>query len=267
MRGATCVEQLRQAWLQAVFWMIGLFVLNLIIMSVVQDSETLTLYKDVFEQLPPALLSAFGLSDAQTLTSAEGFIAFAAYTYGILGLAVYGILSGMNITANDEDDGIMDVLLSLPLPRWQIIVERYAAYVLLTVLIALGSYVGIVLGAAFSSVEVNLGILFQGALNTILPTVTIMALTVLLTGFIRNKLLALGISGAVVLGSYLLNAIANAVNSDLVAALQRTSLFYYADSERVILDGLQLSNVLILVVISLACVVFALVGFQRRDVG
>ena len=48
---------------------------------------------------------------------------------------------GMRVTANEEDSGILDVVLSLPVRRWQVMVEKIAAYLVTIVMIALWSSV------------------------------------------------------------------------------------------------------------------------------
>ena len=85
--------------------------------------------------MPPLLLQAFGMTDAAQLATPAGFLDFGFFSYMMLVLAAYAVIAGLSVTANEEDRGIMDVLLSLPIPRWRLVVERFLAYALILVLI------------------------------------------------------------------------------------------------------------------------------------
>ncbi|MEO1645311.1 MAG: hypothetical protein AAFR67_08995 [Chloroflexota bacterium] len=88
MTGAIFTEQLKQSWRNAVYWGFGLGMLVFYVTAAIEDPATIDSYRGLLEALPPAMLSAFGLSSAELLTSAEGFIAFAGFAYGSLALAV-----------------------------------------------------------------------------------------------------------------------------------------------------------------------------------
>lgn len=266
MFGSIFIEQLKVSWRQALYWGGGLFCLNLMIMGVIQDVDVIEQYRVLLDRMPPLLLSAFGLSDVSVLTTPEGFIAFAAFTYGLLAMCVFGVLAGTAITANDEDDGIMDVLLSLPIPRRQVIVERFTAYAVITLAIALIAYLGIVAGTFITPLTLDLGILFQGAMNFVAPVILIIALTAFLASIITRKIFVLGIAGSVVIYSYLLYSFAGAVDLEWMRVVERFSFFYYSDAEQVALEGLALGNVALLLGIAVALIAVSLFTFERRDI-
>jgi len=75
--------------------------------------------------LPPALQQAFGL---QSLNTIEGFLAAELYAFGwVLLLGIYFAYAAASLVADDVDRGRMDMLLSLPVTRSKVLVEKYAS--------------------------------------------------------------------------------------------------------------------------------------------
>jgi ABC-2 type transport system permease protein len=58
------------------------------------------------------------------MASPEGFLGIMFFAYSPIVLAVYAVLSGVSIIGADEGRGRLDLLLSTPVKRWQVIVER-----------------------------------------------------------------------------------------------------------------------------------------------
>ncbi len=270
MTGVLFIEQLKQSWRQIFYWGIGLALLTFYITAVIEDPEVINQYSALLQSFPPAMLSAFGLSDAALLTTAEGFIAFAGFTYGGLALAVFAVLAGLNITANDEDSGMMNIILALPTPRWQVIIERFLAYTLILCCIVALLFVGIIAGSSFFNVELNIGTMILGSINLIPATLTIMAITTLIGSLFSNKLIVTSLAAGFVMVSYVLNIIAGAINTTeapIAAWIGRVSVFKYLDSEGVVLNqALNGGNITLLLGLALIAIVISLYAFENRDI-
>src|SRR5690606_37942930 len=98
--------------------------------------------------MPPTMLAAFGVGDdISILTTPEGLIAFGLFRKMALIFAAYPVVIGLRATANEESEGILDMVLTQPVPRMQFLFERFLAYVvniaLLMVLVIIGLYLGI----------------------------------------------------------------------------------------------------------------------------
>ena len=268
MSGTIFIEQLKNSWRQIVYWGGGLAFLAMFIMAILQDVTLITQYQQLLERLPSAILGAFGLSDAAALATPEGFIGFAALTYGTILMAVFAVVAGLDVTANDEDEGILDVLLSLPIPRWRVIVERSLAYGVIIVAIALLEFVGIVIGTFFTPLEINLMPLFLGCIGLIPAGLILMAVTVFLTSLISHKIIATGLAAGFALVSYVLSIIGSAVTEGSFGRmLGRISVWTYFDSQTVIQEGLNPANVVGLLALTLVLLLASLYAFERRDIG
>lgn len=72
---------------------------------------------------PEPLLKAFGVENLATM---EGFLASELYTFGwLLLLGLYFAYAAAGLVADDVERGRMDVLLSLPVTRARVVVEKY----------------------------------------------------------------------------------------------------------------------------------------------
>ncbi|MBI1277770.1 MAG: ABC transporter permease subunit [Anaerolineaceae bacterium] len=266
MNGVVFTETLRRGWRGMIYWGLGFGFYGLMIMLVVQDSNLLKQYGEISKALPPALLQLFG-GDATSLATPEGFLAYGFFGYLLLIFAVYAILSGLNITANDEDAGIMDMVLSLPLPRWRVVLEKFLAYSLMILGIVAISYVGLLIGTRFSALQIDGSRLFQATVNIIPATLLMLGFTALVGAVFRSKGTATAVAAFFVVGSYVLNFLGVAASGTFFDKVKALSFFSYYDHQGVILHGLSIGNVVILLVVTVICAGAAVWSFQRRDVG
>jgi ABC-2 type transport system permease protein len=92
--------------------------------------------------MPPIILRAVGVGDdLNYFASPEGFVAVGFFGKTLLVLAAYPVVMGLRVTVNEEDSGTIDVLLSLPVARWRVILEKFLAYVVTLVVIVAVLYV------------------------------------------------------------------------------------------------------------------------------
>jgi len=77
------------------------------------------------EAFPEPMIQAFNI---QTMASLEGFLAVELYMFGwVILLGLYFAYSAASIIADDIDRGRMDTLLSMPVSRPRLALERFAA--------------------------------------------------------------------------------------------------------------------------------------------
>ncbi len=266
MSGVVFKDTLRRGWRGMIYWGIGFGLYGVMIMMIVKDANILKQYAEISKALPPALLQLFG-GDAASMATPEGFMAYGYFGYLLLIFAVYAILSGLNITANDEDAGIMDMVLTLPLARWRLVLEKFLAYAVLIVGIVALSYIGLLIGSQFSALKIDNGRLFQATVNIIPATLLVLGVTALAGTVFRSKGTATAVAALFVVGSYVLNFLGLAASGTFFDKVKAFSFFTYYDHQGVIQHGLVVGNVLLLLIVTVVCAGAALWAFQRRDVG
>jgi len=199
-------------------------------------------------------------------TSPEGFMGIEFFSWIPLVLAVYGVMFGVNITSGEEDRGTIDILLSTPTPRWQVIVEKFLAYVVGVGLILGITAVVMLIGIAITpKMQGSEGTMFWGMLNIMPPMLFIGALTLLLSTLVRSPGRASGISAGIMIASYFINSLADMTNNALMGALQYLSFYKYFAPLTVASEGIDPGNFSILLLLSALLFGLSIYFFERRD--
>jgi len=216
------------------------------------------------EAFPPAMLEALGMAD---ITSAAGYLG--STTYGILGetlMIIFAASLGARAIAGEEEAGRLDVLLSHPVERWQVVVQRAAA-LLVAVAVA-----GLVIFAAMVAIRGPAELDSVSVENLAATTVQLVLLAFLFgslalaTGSLTgSRGITWGVVAVVALLSYFANTLGPSV--DALAWSQDLSPFHYFSGGQPLVHGWQLADAAILAVVSLALVAIGVLGFARRDVG
>lgn len=271
MNGVIFFETLRRGWKTALYWGIGLAFYALYVMLVFggDDTSRAQMADIMATKMPGFLGQMFGIPDnVEFLMSTEGFLSFAYFTYISLMLSVWAVLTGLGITANDEDSGVMNMLLALPIPRWRVVMERLGANIVLLFGISLMGLVGILISMQILGMsDLEFGGLLAASFAMALVVAVIMTVTALLAVFVKRRGMAGGFAGIFVAASFLLNTLGGAAGSSIGDALRNISVFYHFDSAEVLQNGLALGSVAILI-IALSVVGWGTVQlFQKRDIG
>lgn len=266
MTGSVFMETLRRNWKAALIWGAGLFVYGVYVMVLIPDLEGLQRFVDIFESMPSGLLAAFGFEDASVMATPAGFLGL-YLLYGMVIVAVYAVLSGLSLTANDEETGIMDMVLSLPLPRWRLIVEKFAAYSLMTVVISLMSWLGMVIGDTMNTnLDMPAMSLLEGNLNMVPSLILVIAVTGFIAAVTRRRGAAAALAGIFVTASFLLENIARSADSSFADALRNLSFFRHANLSQALADGVSTTGVLLLLVAAVVMISGAVFFYRRRDI-
>ncbi|HVO42273.1 MAG TPA: ABC transporter permease subunit, partial [Aggregatilineales bacterium] len=259
---------LRCNWRQILWWGLGVGSLGLVVALIVPNADVLKDFSRVVQSMPPSMLDMFGGEDAASVATPAGFLNLIFFSYALLILGGYAVLAGLNITANEEESKILDVLLSLPVPRWRLVIEKFLAYAVIIVGIVLLTFVGLWVGLkATPALSVDEGRLLESTLNLLPGTLLMLAMTVLLTALVRRKNAAAAIATVVIVGSYFIDSIGRQATASVANALRFLSFYTYYDSAAVIRSGLNWGNVLVLVVVALVLMAGGTWLFQRRNIG
>ncbi len=269
MTGIIFTETLRRGWRVMLYWGIGMAIYSVINTVIILDNESLAQMMSIMESLPPFLIQGFvGSADIEFMTSPNGYFATQFFSLALLVFSAYAVMAGMAVTANDEDAGILDSFLSLPVPRWAVIVERALAYALLMAGTLVISFAGAAVGTAMvPQVSYDLGGIAAGMANLFPSMGFVMTGTVLLGVLFRRRSMTLGVASALVVVSYMVDFIASGAPDSAFANAGYLSYFNYYDGVAAVQFGLNAGNVALLLVAALVCGTLALWRFQRRDIG
>lgn len=269
MTGAVFMETLRRGWKGMLGWSIGIALLAFLVVVIVPDVQMLQQMADLMNTLPPVLIQALGGGDVEFMATPEGYLALQYFSFILLVFAIYAVIGGLNVTANDEDRGIMDIVLSLPIPRWRLILEKFLAYALLLIGVVLLPFLGLWLGIAITPAQsgIDMGRIIAATVNAIPAALLVMAFTLFVAALVRRRGLAIAIASVFVVSAYFLDTLGRAAPNSIAETLSYLSFFRYYDVTNVIQHGLNGANIALLLAVTALLLVGGTWFFQRRDVG
>lgn len=203
------------------------------------------------------------------LGSFAGFIASVVLQFLPLLLGIYAIITSTQALAGEEDNGTLELVLAMPLKRWQIVTTKALAISLIALIILIIAGLGnaLVLNAVKQTVEVDVTAqqLFVAILNGWPLTIAFVMIGMFFGAYLPNRRAAVITTTFIFVASFFGNTLAGLAES--LEPVQAFSLFHYLDnSTRVFSDGVMASDVLTLLGVALAFFALTLLAFQRRDV-
>ena len=267
MSGIIIRNTLRTSWKQVLYWGIGLGILGVYIVFIASNSDIIQGYADLFEAMPPALLQAFGASNLDLFRSTEGWVVSILVTELALFLSVYAAMAGLNVAANEEQSGVMDVVLSLPISRNMFLLEKWLAYAILSLGIVLASALMPMLTAIGMGIDADIGIIFGGILNVYPGVLIVTTVTMLLTVIFRRRVAAIAGVAVFVIGSYVFNIVGNAASGAIADLMLELSYFTHVGGEAIVSGAYEATGTLGLLAASIIGFALSARLFSQRDIG
>ncbi len=224
--------------------------------------------QELFSSMPESLVIALGFD---AMASAAGYLQTAVF--GMLALVLllsFAISAGARLIAGEEENGTLELELAHPVARRAILVQRAAALAVSTaLLVAVVAAVTMMMVAALA---------LEIALSAVIATATGLLLLVLGFGLIALAVgaavgrcriaryrIAVGTAAGLAVASFIADAVAPLVTwgrwLEMISPIS-----WYLGSDP-LSTGWHLPGLAALAGISVAAIVVASVGFNRRDLG
>ena len=267
MTGIVVGNTLRASWKQILYWGLGLGALGLYIDFIAMSPDIISGYADLLKTMPPAMLQAFGASDIALLTTAEGWIVSVFVSEAAIFLSVFAVLAGLNIAANDEHSGVMDIILSLPISRGIYLLERWIGFALIVLGIVLLCALITLAGIILMNVDAPPDVILKSILNLYPATLLVMTVTCFLASALRRRAAAIGAAAAFVVASYIFNLIGVAASGAIADIMERLSYFSYTHGEAFVIGTYDPADSIIVIAAILLGFALSLKNFVSRDIG
>lgn len=162
----------------------------------------------------------------------------------------------------DEEDGRLELLLSTPQPRLQVLLARFAALTTALVIIGVVTLAATALASAATGLKLDGGNLVAASLSIIPLGLLIAALGYLLAGWLRTAF-DTGLLSFLLVLWFFITFVGPELNWP--DATLRLSAFYYYGTP--LLHGLPLGDTLALLVVAVVALALASLRFMRKDIG
>jgi ABC-2 type transport system permease protein len=229
------------------------------------------LYPSFAEQLPAfqemmdiPIYQALGIS----MASFEGYMASTVNNLVPVILAIYAVSNGTGTLAGEEENGRLELIAALPLPRWQIVLAKAVALAVALFLILAIVSAGAALTMVFIQSQITAAVtpldVFVSLLAAWPVVVAFGMISLFLAAFAPSRRIAMALATVVVIGSFLGNNLAGMVES--LESIKGLFLFsFYDASAEGLINGQEPVNLLILLVVALVALGLAVFFFSRRD--
>lgn len=218
-----------------------------------------------FSSIP--IYQAFGMSEEFDFSSIANLIAVYVSFVGLT-IAIYAVLTGASALAGEEEDGTLEITLSLPMPRWQIVLAKALAIAVSLFVVLLIAYLGYL--AVFPGVEadlngnVTLRDLFLSTIESWPLAFFFGMFTLCMGAYLPRRAHALTVGLGLLIGGYLFNNLAEQAGP--LKDLREFLPFYYSVGGKVLTAGLDWGKMGVLAGAGLVFFALALLSFQRRNV-
>jgi polyether ionophore transport system permease protein len=162
----------------------------------------------------------------------------------------------------DEEDGLLEIVLSTPKPRARVLLVRFAALATATIFISVVTLIAAAVAAAAYGVTLDYGNLAAASLSMIPLGLLVAALGYLFAGWLRAAF-ETGLLSFLLVIWFFISFIGPSLK--LPDVVQKLSPFFYYGTP--LLNGVQLGSLLVVVAVGAAALALASLRFARKDIG
>jgi ABC-2 type transport system permease protein len=220
----------------------------------------------VVEDLPASVRALIGSQADISLASAPGYLQARLYSTILpVALLIYGIGLGAAAIGGAEEDGTLQLVVTAPLSRTRIAVERLAGSMFLLLgLAGIGLLTTVVFGlpaGVFEDVSVGRIALATAAVTALAVLHATIAFTA--GAVMGRRSSAIAVASSVAVGGYLLHAVA--ASAELIRPARAVSPWWWLLDRNLLVQPPTLLALGLPVFLSAALAVVAVIAFDRRD--
>lgn len=252
---------IRSQWRAALYWGLALGLMVLWVIAYYPSFSKSAFMQQYLDALPPALRAIFNLTS--DMSSIQGWLAFEVFNLILpVSLPIYAMVIGTRAIAGAEQQKRLDLLLSVPIARWQVVASSFFEMVggLLEVLAIVAVFAWI--PAKVIGTDLTITQTLAGVLNVLPLALFFGCLALFASSMVRHPGVSTGVAASCLVAMYFVNGFGQYVAS--LASLRRFSVFYYYGSA--IEHGIQWRPWLAMLGISVGLAGLAIAAFNRRDI-
>jgi ABC-2 type transport system permease protein len=222
-------------------------------------------YSDVVNQMPKALRDLFTAGIGVDFASGAGYVYMEMLSFmAPMLVLLYAIGAGAGAIAGEEERRTLDLLLSTPVSRTRLVLEKFAAMCAGVLVIVLAMGVALVVFGKAADMGLDTANVAAAMVHLALLGLVFGGLALATGAAVGRMTVARSVAGLVAVVGYLINGFAPSVS--WLHPVQKISPFYQYIGADPIRHGLSLAAVGVAVATVSALVAAAVWLFDRRDV-
>jgi len=188
--------------------------------------------------------------------------------YQIFWIVILGIIIGFvaaSLISKEIEGKTIDILMSNPVSRKQIVFEKFIGLIPMTLIINFGTMLAVMGITVLIGEELSFGNLFLTHVASIPYFLSILGIGMLLSVIIDEKMKASIIFIALLMGMYFIETMSKTVpDYELLGVLSITHYLITYDTLK--FGNFNVSSALILICITTVCMVISLIYFEHKDI-
>lgn len=232
--------------------------------SIVKEKDQ---FQEIMDSYPEEFMAVF-LGDTDVDITNPGTYVHAEFnSFFILILGAFLTYQVFNAITNAERDGSMDMMMSLPISRREMLLARMVNAAVSTFLVLTAACLAFILGRElFPEFAVGVGDLMAGFYSAFFLLMAHVAFVFFLVSVIPSRMKLAGpIAYTTWVGAYLLNGFSSL--ADVIHSIRFVFLFNYYNISDVINNGFDVGNMLVLSAIALAFGAAAWYFIDQKELG
>jgi ABC-2 type transport system permease protein len=248
-----------------VWWVLGTALYTLLIVASFPSIAGQNELNDLLADYPPEIIALFsGGETTFDLTSAADYLNSQVFALILpLLLSILAIGFGAATVAGEEEGGTLELVMSYPVSRRRVVVEKSVVLVALVAIVALANYIVAFGLGRFFDIHTQLAHVIASFAGQVLLCVGFGYLTLAAGAFTGSRGTAIAISAGVAGATYLLGSLGPVVS--WLSPFKWVSPFYYATGENPLANGIAGWHFAVLVGLCISAFAAALLLFERRD--
>lgn len=246
-------------------WAIGFMALAALMTSFFPAMRQTGTMDALVESMPPAFKGLVG--DLALLNTFSTYLASQLFDIRVPLIAgIMAIILGLGLSVSDEEKGELRTMLSLPISRTKLFIERWLAMVVIVGVTVVGLLAGVYIVMPFiDGASLDPVVVLRLAFMTWLIMVTFGTIPFALGYMTGRRGLANFVAIIAIIGSFLLSTFGPAV--DWLEKYEKLSLLHYFPAVDIAKGTLSVADITLYTGITAALFVASLLVFRRRDIG
>lgn len=251
----------QQRW-SIVFWGLGVIAMCLLMMAF-YHSFSGGQFDEALKNLPESMKGLVG--DVGSLKTVPGYVSQEVFGLRIpLLVLVMGIMLFTGLLAGEEGEGTLQTVLSQPVSRLRVYVEKLLAGIVVSLVICLTAVLGVWLGLMLIHETMSISRLTEAVLGVWLLVLLFGSLGFSIGAMTGRRAFAGSIAGLIAFVTYLVTSFAASVSG--IKTIEKLSPFHYYNNPGIAANGLRASNVLVMLGVSVVFLLVSAVIFLKRDI-
>ena len=245
-------------------WLVSLVLLVAMYVAIWPSIKGEPAMAEFLDNMPKAFRSLFAASGAD-MSTPVGYVQVELMSFlGPLIVILYAVVAGGAAVAGEEDRHTLDLLLANPVSRARVVLEKAAAMILGTFLLAAVTGLALVLEGGWADMALPADRVAAAMLHLALLGVVFGSLALAIGASFGHVAASRAIPAVVAVVAYVVNGVAPQVS--WLQPVRTLSPFYQFNGHDPLRNGISATAALVSVGTITVLVSLAVAGFRRRDV-